>query len=174
MSDISQWDPAAANNNATPPDGWPENMARNNVNNSARENMAATRRWYEDVEWRDYGDTPAQTGATTFTVTGDQTANYLVGRAIRATDSSTLYGIITASSFSSVTTVTVELVSGSLSGSLSAVALGSSPAKMALSGQTIRWIKGADVASAAALDFNASDGALDGNYFDRDWETPTH
>lgn len=49
MSNISQWSVAAGGNIAAPPDGWPEGMARDQVNDSARENMAATARWYQDT-----------------------------------------------------------------------------------------------------------------------------
>jgi len=46
MSNISTWSTTAGSNNATPPDGWPENMSPSAVNDSARENMAAIARWY--------------------------------------------------------------------------------------------------------------------------------
>lgn len=125
MSDISEWDSTAANNNAVAPNGWPEGQAPSTVNDCGREVMAAVRRWYEDQEWRDFGDTPTHTGSTTFTLSGDLTATYEVGRRIRATDSSTLYGVITNSSHAGgTTTITVALDSGSLSASLSAVSLG--------------------------------------------------
>ena len=48
MSNVSQWDNAAANNNDTPPDGWPEGQAPSTVNDCARELMAAVSRWYDD------------------------------------------------------------------------------------------------------------------------------
>ena len=87
--------------------------------------QAAVRTWYEDSEWTDFGNTPTRTGATTFTLAGDQTAQYKAGRGIRCTDgASTFYGIITSSVFTTLTTVTVALDSGALTASLSAVALG--------------------------------------------------
>lgn len=49
MSNVSQWNVSAANNNAAVPNGWPEGMARSGVNDSARENMAALARWYKDI-----------------------------------------------------------------------------------------------------------------------------
>ena len=49
MSEVYEWDAVAANNNDTPPDGFPENMADSNVNNSARELMAAIKRWHTDL-----------------------------------------------------------------------------------------------------------------------------
>jgi hypothetical protein len=87
--------------------------------------QTAVRAWFEDAEWRDYGHTPTRIAANQFTVTGNQTAVYVVGRAVKCTDgANTFYGIITGSAFSSVTTVTVTLDSGALTASLSAVALG--------------------------------------------------
>lgn len=53
MSAISTWSTTSGSNNATPPDGFPEGMAQNLYNNSAREVMAAVRSWYEDPEWID-------------------------------------------------------------------------------------------------------------------------
>ena len=49
MSEINTWDKTAANNNSAPPNGWPENMQYSQVNNSARENMAAVARLYADM-----------------------------------------------------------------------------------------------------------------------------
>jgi microcystin-dependent protein len=49
MSEINTWDKVASNNNSSPPNGWPENMNYSEVNNSARENMAATARLYADM-----------------------------------------------------------------------------------------------------------------------------
>lgn len=45
MSDIYAFDVTAANNNAAPPNGFPENMEYSAVNNAARELMAAMKRW---------------------------------------------------------------------------------------------------------------------------------
>lgn len=41
MSSIFDWSTVAANNTATPPDGWPEGMSPSGVNNSARQGMAS-------------------------------------------------------------------------------------------------------------------------------------
>lgn len=76
-------------------------------------------------EWVDSGNVPTRTSDAIFTIAGDVTATYHAGRRLKLTDSSTLYGTITASSFSSPdTTITVALDSGALSASLSAVAVG--------------------------------------------------
>lgn len=124
MTDIKSWSASAAGNNAASPNGFPEGMAPSGVNDSAREVMAAVRRWYEDAQWIDLGHAPTQTGASTFTVSGDLTAVYQAGRRIKCSDAGTLYGAITESSYSNPnTTVTVSLDSGSLTGALSAVAV---------------------------------------------------
>src|SRR5690554_2832992 len=49
MSNVSQWETSAPNNDAAPPDGAPEGMAANTVNDTMREMMAATARWYQDI-----------------------------------------------------------------------------------------------------------------------------
>jgi hypothetical protein len=124
MSNISTWSTTAASNNSAAPDGFPEGMAPSGVNNAAREVMAAVRTQHEDAQWIDLGNTPTNTAATIFTLVGDQTTDYHVGRRVKCTDATTLYGTITVSAFTSLTTVTVVLDSGVLSGSLTAVALG--------------------------------------------------
>lgn len=49
MADIqtTSWSPTDASNNATPPNGWPEGMNAAQVNDSARANMGALKRWYQ-------------------------------------------------------------------------------------------------------------------------------
>lgn len=113
-----------------------ENQNPSTVNNGGRQVMADIRSWYESLEYRDLGHTPTQTSATTFTIVGDQTATYTTNRAIQCTDSSTLYGYVVSSSFGAVTTVTVVLNSGSLSASLSAVAIGLDPTNSGIPKQT--------------------------------------
>lgn len=124
MSAIKTWSATAASNDAAPPDGFPENMAPSAVNDGMRELMAQVKTWYDDVEWRDPGHTVAYASATTFTIAADVTSAYTAGRRIRCDDATTLYGSVVSSSYSAPnTTVTVSLDSGSLSASLSAVAL---------------------------------------------------
>ena len=123
MSNISAWSTTAANNNSSPPDGFPENQLPSTLNNAARELMAAIRTFYQAAAWIDLGDTPTYASTTTFTVPGDQTAFYTVNRRIRCTDATTLYGYISSSVYVASTTVTVVLDSGSLSASLTAVAV---------------------------------------------------
>lgn len=79
MSDIhtSDWSTTAASNNATPPNGWPENMDFSKVNDSARENMAALKRWYNDIS----GVNTAAGTATAYTLAADRTiASYAAGQ----------------------------------------------------------------------------------------------
>jgi hypothetical protein len=162
MASISTWSTTAANNNAAPPDGWPEGQPPNTVNDCAREMMASLRTQFENAEWMNFGHTPTRTGATTFTVSGDQTGTYVVQRRIKCTDSSTLYGTITASSFGAgITTVTVVLDSGSLTASLSAVAIGIiHPSNISIPSTLGR--KGANIASAATTNIaNASGDFVD-------------
>ncbi len=74
------------------------------------------------AEWT-AGTTPSYVGATQFSVTGDQRSIYHIGRRVKATVSAgSLFGIITASAYTSVTTVTVSLDSGSLDATISGVA----------------------------------------------------
>lgn len=127
MSNISTWSKTAASNNSAAPNGWPETtMLINQINDTGREMMAAVRTQWESKEWLDYGHAPTYASASSFTVAGDQTAAYHANRPIKCTDATALYGKVSSSSYASPnTTVNVTLDSGSLSGSLSAVALGS-------------------------------------------------
>lgn len=50
MSNVSQWNTTAASNNTASPDGWPEGMSPSGVNDSARENMAALAKVYQDQD----------------------------------------------------------------------------------------------------------------------------
>ena len=75
-------------------------------------------------QWVTSGLTPTYVSATSFTLVGDQTTAFHVGRRLKFTDSTTLYGRITVSAYTSLTTVTVVLDTGSLSASLSAVDYG--------------------------------------------------
>ena len=124
MSKISTWSKTASSNNSASPDGWPESMPPSGVNDSAREMMAQIRTEREDGQWFDHGNTPTYVSTTSFTVTGDQTTEYHVGRRIKVSDASTLYGVIATSAYTSLTTLTVTLDSGVLSCSISAVYLG--------------------------------------------------
>jgi hypothetical protein len=122
---IKSYSTTAASNNASPPNGFPEGMAPASLNDGMRQVMADVRTWYEDPAWIDLGDTPTYIGTTSFSVTGDKTATYAVGRRVRAigTTPFTIYGTIATSVYGSVTTVTVTWDSGTLNATLNAVAL---------------------------------------------------
>ncbi len=75
-------------------------------------------------EWLDFNKTPTFVDADTFTLVGDQTGEYHVGRRLKIVDSSTLYGIITSSVFTSLTTIDVTLDTGSITGAIATVQLG--------------------------------------------------
>jgi hypothetical protein len=80
----------------------------------------------EPDEWLASSLAPTYIGATSFSVAGDQTGTFQVGRRIRATlAGSTRYGRITSSSFGAgITTIGVSLDTGSLDATLSAIAYG--------------------------------------------------
>lgn len=122
---LKNWSTTAANNATVDSINFAENQAPSTVNDSARALMVDVRTWYEGVEWRDWGHTPTRTAATTFTLTGDQRTTYATNRPIRVTDAgNTYYGIVADQTYTANTQITVTLDSGSLTASLSAVALG--------------------------------------------------
>lgn len=115
---LKDWSTTAADNNSSSPNGFPEGMAPSGVNDAAREMMAQVRGWYEDPAWINYGYTYTYVGGTQFKISGQNvTSKFVVGRRVRAVGSSTgtIYGTITASAFSTDTTVTVSWDSGTLS-----------------------------------------------------------
>jgi hypothetical protein len=76
-------------------------------------------------QWQASGVTPTYVSTTSFTLPGDQTSEFHVGRRLQFTTSAgTVYGIITSSTYTTLTTVVVLLDSGSLDSGLSSVYLG--------------------------------------------------
>lgn len=76
-------------------------------------------------QWIPYTGTPTYISGTSFSVPGDQTALFHVGRRVRTTNTGGVrYSSITASAYTSVTTVTVANDSGTLDAGLSDVAYG--------------------------------------------------
>lgn len=122
-----QWSTTAANNaTADPSINWQEGQAPSTVNDSARAMMAAVATWFQSPEWLNLGDTPTYVSATQFTVPTNRTSVYTVGRRVRAfVTAGTVYGTITASAYTSLTTVTVAWDgSGALDSGLSEVDAG--------------------------------------------------
>lgn len=71
------------------------------------------------------GPAPTYISATSFSLVGDQTTTFSVGRRVKTTNTGgTVYGTITSSTFGAVTTVVVSNDSSSLDSGLSAVSYG--------------------------------------------------
>lgn len=126
MSNIKLWSTTPASNNSSPPQGAPEGMAPSTVNDIMRQQMSDHRTQWEEASWFDYGYTISYVAATQFKFgAADRTALAEVSRRVRAqVGAGTIYGLITASSYSAPdTTVTVSWDSGSLDASLSGIAI---------------------------------------------------
>lgn len=71
------------------------------------------------------GPTPTYVSATSFTLVGDQTSTFMVGRRLKTTNSGgTIYSSIVSSAYTTLTTITVVNDSGTLDSGLSAVSYG--------------------------------------------------
>ena len=71
------------------------------------------------------GPAPTYVGATSFTLIGDKTSDFNVGRRLRSTNTAgTIYSTILTSVYTTLTTVTVRNDSGTLDSGLSAVSYG--------------------------------------------------
>jgi len=122
MAGIKDYSTTAANNTTIGSINTAEGMLPSNINNCFRGLGAEIREWYNDSQWVIYGDgdngfTITYASATSFTVAGvDVTSFYHVGRRVKAiaTTPGTIYGTISATTFSTNTTVTVTWDSGSL------------------------------------------------------------
>ncbi len=124
---IKNWSSTAGSNNSASPNGAPEGMAPSGVNDTIRQNMASIRDWYIDPCWIDLGYTYAYVATTQFKIAGlDKTADFVVGRRVRAVGvtTGTIYGTISVSAFSTDTTVTVVWDSGTLTNETLAVSIG--------------------------------------------------
>lgn len=122
-----QWSTTAADNaTADPSINWQEGQAPSTVNDSARAMMAAIATQFQGGwDWLNLGDTPTYLSGTQFTVPGNLATRYAVGRRVRASvTAGTIYGTITASTYTSVTTVTVSWDSGSMDSGLSVISVG--------------------------------------------------
>lgn len=122
-----QWSTTPANNaTAATAINWAEGQPPSSVNDSARQMMADVATWYQSgPEWLNYGLTPTYVSTTQFTVPGNQTSIYSVGRRVRAfVTAGVIYGTISSSAFSSITTVGVTWDSGNLDNGVSEVDVG--------------------------------------------------
>lgn len=115
---LSQWSTSPSNNASGVTNvNWAEGMAPAQVNDSARQQMADVATWYRtDAEWIDRNDSATYVSSTQIKFAGtDLTSIYNVNRQVRAEGLSvgTIYGNISASAYSSDTTVTIDWDNGS-------------------------------------------------------------
>jgi hypothetical protein len=123
MSSISTWSTTPANNNDTAPNGAPEGMAPSGVNDTIREIMARIREWYEDAQWIDLGLTHVRVSSSQFTIAGNYSTVYTVGRRVRMMNAGTAaYGTVSAVSYVAPDT-TVTIAELTVPGTISSVAI---------------------------------------------------
>lgn len=123
---LKDWARSASGNATVAGINWAEGQAPSTVNNSAREVMAQIREEYQPDEWGwvEFSGSASVATQTSVKVTGDQTAQFVANRRLRLTGGTTTrYATITSASFTTETTVTMAVDSGSLSASHSIVAL---------------------------------------------------
>jgi hypothetical protein len=169
MAGIKDYSTTAANNTTIGNINTAEGMLPSNINDCFRGLGAELREWYNDSQWVIYGDgdngfTITYASATSFTVSGiDVTSIYHVGRRVKAiaTTPGTIYGTISATTFSTNTTVTVVWDSGSLANEAVTIYL----AILSKTGDSIpeSVITNAKVAAAAAIDAAKIGGGLVSN-----------
>ena len=158
MAGIKDYSTTAANNTTIGSISVAEGMLPSNINNAFRGLAAEIREWFNDSQWIIYGDgdngfTITYASATSFTVAGvDVTSFYHVGRRVKAiaTTPGTIFGTISATTFSTNTTVTVTWDSGSLANEAVVIYV----AALSKTGDSIPElvITNAKVATAAAID----------------------
>lgn len=130
MANLRKWSQSASGN-ASVAGGvntinFQEGQSPGSVNNSAREMMAQVRSIYTPDEWGwvEHSATASVASQTVFKLAGNQTGNWTANRRWRLkSGSTTRYGTVVSSSFTSETTITVTVDSGSLSASHSLAAL---------------------------------------------------
>ena len=152
---LYQWSQTPASNASAGSINWAEGQFPSSVNDSARQMMADVAVYMADSQFYNQGQTPTYISATQFSVTGNQTAIFTVGRRVKCTvTAGIVYGSITASVYTSLTTLTVLLDSGSLDSGISIVALGIlTPTNSAMPAQ---YAGNAATATLATLATNAS------------------
>lgn len=113
MTDIKNWAADAELNNEASPAGWPEGMPPSDVNNSARELMAAVRRSYVRQPWFAPGGAVTRVSDTQITIIDDAkvtnySAYYSVGGRVRIEgDGGFVYGFIRQATYEAPTS-TIE------------------------------------------------------------------
>jgi hypothetical protein len=132
MANFRKWSSSASGNSSVAGGAntinFAEGQAPGSVNNSAREMMAQIRAIYAPDEWGwvEHSATASIASQTAFKLAGNQTTNWVANRRWRLkSGSTTRYGTVVSSSFTSETTITVTVDSGSLSASHSLAALSS-------------------------------------------------
>ena len=99
-------------------------------------------------QWQASGVTPTYVSGTSFTLPGDQTSEFHVGRRVQCTVSAgTVYGVIASAAYTTLTTVTVVLDGGSLDSGLSSINL----SLLRADHPATPIIASANIASAATL-----------------------
>ena len=169
MAGIKDYSTTASTNTTVGSISVAEGMLPSNINNAFRGLAAEIREWYNDSQWVIYGDgdssfTIAYASATSFTVSGvDVTSFYHVGRRVKAiaTTPGTIYGTISATTFSTNTTVTVTWDSGSLANEAVSIYV----AVLSKTNDSIPElvITNAKVATSAAIDATKIGGGLVSN-----------
>jgi hypothetical protein len=126
---VSNYSTTSSNNTSINSISIAEGMPPSNVNNAIRNELSDLRTYLNDKEWFIVGD---RDGACTFTrasstsvtvASTDVTSDYHAKRRVKIVGSNTgtIYGIVSSSSFSTNTTINFTFDSGSISGSDSTV-----------------------------------------------------
>jgi len=130
MANLRKWSTSASSNSTVAGGSntinFAEGQAPGSVNNSARELMAQVRSIYSPDEWGwvEFSATASVASQTTFRLVGDQTSNWVANRRWKLrSGSTTRYGTVVSASYTTETTITVTVDSGSLSASHSLAAL---------------------------------------------------
>ena len=127
MGDIKDWTTTADGMNAfNPPDAAKEDGTTvAQLNDCMREAQAATRRYYDSMEWRNFGYSIDSNGADTVEFS-EAIPLFIVGQRVKVTDTPAgdLYGTIT---INSAQTLTIDVDGGATFTSVSAVEAGFSP-----------------------------------------------
>lgn len=121
MSELKNWYKSASGNVSY----FKEYEMPSHVNDQMRSNLGSIKEWHDSAEWIDLGHTPSYVSAASLSINGNHKSEYHAGRRIKVIDSSTLYGYISSSTYTTNSTgVYVSLDSGNLTTSLSSISVG--------------------------------------------------